>query len=67
MDLNEVDRWLEDPALLYRIRQLNADIVNEDDNILYGLLALFAKQSLEIQGKSAAGKNTIAEGIPQDI
>jgi hypothetical protein len=63
MDLNEVDRWLEDPALLYRIRQLNADIVNEDDNILYGLLALFAKQSLEIQGKSSAGKNTIAEGI----
>jgi len=57
----EAKRFLEDPALLYRIYSAQGDVQGEDENKILLPVLNFAKQSFEVQGETAAGKNTIVD------
>jgi len=59
----EADRFLEDPALLYRIHNAQGNVQGEDKNKVLLVILNWAKQSFEIEGETAAGKNTLADSI----
>jgi len=59
--LREGEKLLEDPALLHRIHNAQGDVQGEDANKVLLPLLNFGKQSFEIEGETAAGKNTVAD------
>ena len=56
----EIEEFLQNPYLLHNIGLLCRDVIQETDNILYTMLVVLEKQSIEVQGLTSAGKNTIA-------
>jgi len=57
----EAEKLLEDPALLHRIHNAQGDVEGEDKNKVLIPVLNFAKQSLEVQGETSAGKNTLVD------
>lgn len=57
------DELASGPDLLHRLGMLFPTVVNEADNILYGILVVLAKNSIEIRGESSSGKNAIGSAI----
>ncbi len=59
----KVEDLLSSPDLLYKIGQMFPTIINETDNIRYGILVVLAKHSIEIRGQTSSGKNVVASAI----
>lgn len=63
----EVKSWLKDPHLLYLLKEVAAArqsdhfLIGEDENILTLYLWVIGKESGEVAGASAAGKNTLVD------
>jgi len=57
----EAEKLLEDPALLHRIHNAQGVVQGEDENRVLLPILNFAKQSLEVQGETSAGKNTLVD------
>jgi len=59
----EAEKLLEDPKLLSYITDALKDIVREYENKLCLAILILAKQSVEVTGASAAGKNTLVDNV----
>jgi len=59
----EAVKFLEDPCLLYRIHNAQGNVQGEDNNKVLLPILNWAKQSFEIEGETAAGKNTIVDSV----
>jgi len=60
-EIAEARALLEKPEILWLIHEANRDIVREDKNKILIPVLEFGKQSFEITGESASGKNTLVD------
>lgn len=63
----KVDMLLEDPALLFKIKEAglmeksDTALINEGNNLLHLILLILAKESVEVGGLTSAGKNDLVD------
>lgn len=66
-EIAEARALLERPDILWIIHEANRDIVREDKNKILIPVLEFGKQSFEVTGESASGKNTLVDRCLQCV
>lgn len=66
-EITEAKTLLEKPDILWIVHEANRDIVREDKNKILIPVLEFGKQSFEVTGESASGKNTLVDRCLQCV
>jgi hypothetical protein len=66
-EIAEAKALLDKPEILWLVHEANQDIVREDKNKVLIPVLEFGKQSFEVTGESASGKNTLVDRCLQCV